>query len=805
MKHFARSLRPSVFHWNERSWPIALSRCAAVMFIFSALLRLPLTAGAQMPGQSIPEQPRAQVKQTPRGFEAKIGEETLVLDVCADRVFHVVTRLHGEQVQPAQPWMLPQAQSCPAARFQFKQDDKDAKLTTATAIVTLSLEHGNLTWSTLGGVSFLKEGSAVPRTYEPQTINGDKTFHVVDRFSPDNREALYGLGQHQGGLFNYRGATVELGQNNTDIAIPLLVSSKGYGILWNTAAFTYVDNRFPLELKFDSAAGPGIDYFVLYGPEMDDIVHEYRDLTGHAPMLPRWSYGFIQSKDRYKSLDEIQAIAQRYRAEHIPADVLVQDWFWWKVEGDPQFNENYHDVPADLKRLHDEHFHTMISTWGLLDPRSQTYREMNAKNLLVPDAHVYDASNSQGRDVYWSDLPGKLFSQGWDSFWLDSAEPEEFWPHMGDAILRSRNIAVGNGMEYTNVFPLLHNLGIQEHWKQTDRSKRVFLLTRSSFLGQQRVGGTVWSGDVFSSYWGLTHQLAAGLNYALSGMPYWTTDIGGYWPTYDGQPDDPAYQELYLRWFQFGAFCPVFRSHGHRPHNEMWTYGHVEPQLIAFDKLRYRMMPYIYSLAWKVSNDDYTIQRPLVMDFRADDTTWDIRDQFMFGPALMVSPVEEAHALERRVYLPKGTQWFDFWTGEQRDGGRHIEAAAPLDHIPVYVKAGSILPLGPEEEYADEMPDGPIELRIYRGGNSSFTLYNDEGDNYNYEKKQYATIPILWNEQTATLTIGARTGSYRGMAKAMQFRIVEVRPQHGVGEAITAQADKEITYSGAEMRVRLNR
>ena len=553
----------------------------------------------------------------------------------------------------------------------------------------------------------------------------------------------------------------------------------------------------------DSLAGDGVDYFVVYGPEMDDIIHGYRSLTGHTPMLPRWAYGFIQSKDRYTSLDEIQSIASRYRQEHIPLDVMVQDWFWWEREGDPQFNANYHDVPGDLKKLHAENIHTMISTWGLLDTRSDTYKAMDAKHLLVPDAHIYDASIPAARDLYFEHLTGPLLKEGWDSFWLDSAEPEEYWPHSGDAILRTRNIGIGNGALYTNVYPLLHNEGIQEHWRATDDGKRTFLLTRSAFLGSQRVGGTVWSGDVYSSYWGFSHQIAAGLNYALSGLPYWTTDIGGYWPTSPGELNDPAYQELYLRWFQFGVFCPVFRSHGHRPHNEMWTYPLVEPTLIEYDKLRYRMMPYIYSNAWKVSSEDYTMQRPLVMDFRADPQTWNIGDQFLFGPALMVSPVEEAKVRERRVYLPQGTEWYDFWTGEKSQGGQYIDSAAPLERIPLYVRAGSLLPLGPEEEYAGEKPNGPIELRVYPGADGKFTLYQDEGDGYNYEKGSFSTIALTWSDATKTLTLGARSGSYPGMPAEMTFHISRPDGKHAVGEAVEPSPEQTVVYRGTPLKVQL--
>jgi alpha-D-xyloside xylohydrolase len=306
---------------------------------------------------------------------------------------------------------------------------------------------------------------------------------------------------------------------------------------------------------------------------------------------------------------------------------------------------------------------------------------------------------------------------------------------------------------------------------------------------------------VYSSFWGLTHQVAAGLNYAVSGLPYWTTDIGGYWPTMD--LNSRQYQELYLRWFQFGTFNPVFRSHGHRPHNEMWTYADVEPALITFDKLRYRLMPYIYSLAWQVSANDSTMMRPLPMDFRADPNTWNNGTQFLFGPALMVNPVLEAGATSRRVYLPANTTWYDFWTGEKVEGGKHIEAPAPLDRLPLYVRAGSILPLGPEEEYADEKPNGPIELRIYPGANGSFTLYNDEGDNYDYEHGAHATTTLTWSDADRTLSFGARQGSYPNMPRDTVFHIVVAGPNHGTGEPEPTSADKTVTYSGTEVNLKL--
>ena len=627
------------------------------------------TAEAQL--WDVPPLPPVKVAPAPDGLTATIGNETVHISVCGASVIHfVATPESPDKAERSKPWMLESKESCPGAKFELSQTNDAAVLTTDKVKVELSLKWGNVQYGTTKGEDLLRERNSIPRTYEPVELNGEKTFHIEDRFAPDFSEGYYGLGQHQSGLFNYRGATVELGQNNTDVAIPLLLSTKGYALMWNTASLTHVDNRFPLELNVNSLAGHAIDYYFIYGPEMDQIIHQYRNLTGHAPMLPKWAYGFFQSKDRYVSQDEVLAIAQRYRKEQIPLDGIVQDWFWWKAEGDPIFTDKFPDVPGELNRLHDENVHAMLSVWGMFDSKSDNFKVMTENHWDVPNAHVYDATNPKAREFYWNNLAGKLFSQGWDAFWLDSAEPEEFWPHMGDAILQNKQIAIGNGAEYTNVFPLMHTLGIQEHWKASNDRKRVFLLTRSAFLGQQRVGATVWSGDVYGSYWGLRHQVAAGLNFALSGYPYWTTDIGGYWPPHDNPLADASFQELYARWFEYGVFCPIFRTHGHRPANEIWAFDKVEPILIAYDKLRYRLMPYIYSLAWRVTNDDYTIQRPLVMDWRTDANTRDIGDEFMFGPSILVSPVLQANASRRTLYLPESAVWYDFWTGASAEGRR---------------------------------------------------------------------------------------------------------------------------------------
>ena len=784
-----------------RKWSHRCSR--AQWAVFFVLMAMPAwnAITAQLSSE-LPPLPHISVSEAKDGLSARIGDESLHVTVCSDTVIHVVATPTDAPSNAKQPWMLPANESCPGAHFESATDNTKVTLTTASLRIEFNRERGNLTYSTAGGDELLREYDAVPRTYEPVTLNGESTYHLTDRFSPVATEGYYGLGQHQGGLFNYRGATVELMQNNTDVAIPLLLSSRGYALMWNTASATEVDNRFPLTLNLNTLAGDAIDYYFIYGPEFDQIIHRYRNMTGHAPMLPKWGYGLFQSKDRYVSQQEILGIVTRYRQEHIPMDAIVQDWFWWKTEGDPVFNSNYTDVPAELKQLHDEHVHAMISVWGLFDPQSANFKTIAANHWDIHDAHVYDASNPEAQAFYWKNLPGKLFAQGWDAFWLDSAEPEEYWPHFGDGILRDKKLAIGSGAEYTNLFPFLHTTGVQQHWRAETNRKRVFLLTRSAFLGQQRVGATVWSGDVYSTFWGLSRQVPAGLNFALSGYPYWTTDIGGYWPPTNASVfSDPGYEELYTRWFEYGAFCPVFRTHGHRERNELWAYTKTEPILLKYDQLRYRLMPYIYALAWRVHDDDYTIQRPLVMDWREDTRVRDTGDQFMFGPAILVNPVLKPGATHRNVYLPASPKWYDFWTGEALQGSRETDAEAPLDRMPLFVRAGSIVPMGPEIEYADEKPAGPIELRIYRGADGEFTMYLDEGDNYGYEKGARALIPIHWNEAQRAVTIGNREGGYVGMPAEMEFRIVLVGPKHGAGESVEVNPDKTVIYKGAKLTV----
>ena len=736
------------------------------------------------------------------GMQLQNSRETVEVTFCGADVVHVVAKPAGataEQAQ-AQPWIVA---PCKPFASSYSSTAETAHASTAQLTVNADLKSGALSMTDSAGKLLLKENALTPRRYAPVTIGTRQFYQVSDRFRPDMLEGLYGLGQHQSGAFNYRGSVIELAQTNSDIAVPLLLSTNGYGLLWNTAAKSYFDNRFASEMKLTANAAAGIDYYVFYGPEMDTVIHHYRDLTGHAPLFGEWAYGFIQSKDRYTSAKQLLDIAAEYRAQHVPLDMIVQDWYWWKTQGDPEFSKAYlapyPNVPEALRTLHAEHVHAIISTWAVLNPASDTYRAMLARHLLIPGTPDYDATNPEARDYYSDHFIDKLFRQGWDGFWLDSSEPET-WGGESDAILEDKQLFIGPGALYVNLYPLMHTGNVYDHWRKATEKKRVFLLTRSAFAGQQRNATVEWSGDIFGTFPVLRRQIAAGLNFALSGMPYWTTDIAGYFTTQANAPESPEYQELYTRWFEFGTFCPILRTHGHRPTNELFSYGAQTPTLIAYDRLRSRLLPYTYSLAWKVTHDDYTIQRPLVMDWRNDVRVRYIDDEFMFGPSFLVSPVTTQGVSTRLLYLPPAAGWYNFWTGERVSGDRQIEADAPLDKIPLFVKAGSIVPLGVPSEYAAQSRTGPIELRIYAGADADFDLYTDSGDSYDYEKGQYATIAMHWDDQSRTLTLAARKGTYPGMAPTVTFRVVVVSPGAGAGPSMSAKY-KQIAYSGASLKM----
>jgi alpha-D-xyloside xylohydrolase len=696
----------------------------------------------------------------------------------------------------------------PTVAFDVSETTDAITLATAKLKLVVSKKDSVVVFYDSSGRKLTQEND---RTLTPAEVNGEKTFHL-ERFTNmwDTQEAFYGLGQHQGGVFNWRGESVDIGQDNTNISIPLLLSSSGYGIFWNNPSRSRFNNRFVHAFFISSDVADQMDYYFIYGPEFDHIISAYRELTGVVPLFGKWAYGYWQCKNRYNSQTEILSIAKRYRTEHIPLDNIVQDWFWWKTMGEPVWNKNYPDPKAMVDELHKENVHLMVSVWPFFRPGSPVYDDLAKKGFFIDKTKVtgfhpagmalYDAFNADARRYYWNLMDNALFKIGVDAWWLDTTEPET--EGREESVLLQNKVGIGSGARYANLFPLMTTSAVYQGQRAASDQKRVFILSRSAFAGAQRNAAAVWSGDVDPNWETFRRQIPAGLNYSLSGNPYWTTDIGGF---VVANPDDPAYRELYARWFEFGTFNPIFRAHGTRTtnQNEIWSYGsQMQALLTRYDRLRYRLLPYIYSVAWKTTHENYTPMRALVMDFRDDPRIWSIGDQFLFGPSLLVNPVTEPGATSRHLYLPQA-KWYDFWTGESVEGGHAIDTPAPLNQIPVFVRAGTILPLGPTLEYAQQASSDPIELRVYAGASGDFELYEDQGDTYNYEKGSFTTIALHWDDRSRTLSLGERKGKFPGMPASYTFQIVVVAKDHGYGVEPAQDPEKTITYNGAAVSAKL--
>jgi alpha-D-xyloside xylohydrolase len=766
--------------------------------IFVVLATAPGTAA-----QWMPLNPVASAQKQTDGVVFAMHSGTLRIQVCSDSILHI---LYSPTASfPNTPQYVVTKTSFAPAQWTMQATDKDVTIETPRMKITITRADGSILYSDATGKRLFKDYT---RTLTPVEVNGEKTYHS-ELFSDlwDSTEAFYGLGQHQAGVWNYHGEAVDLSQDNTNISIPMFLSSNGYGLFWNNTSRSRFNNRFVHALYLSSEAADSVDYYFLYGPDFDRIIAGYRELTGAAPLLGKWAYGFWQCKNRYQSQAELLAIAHKYRELHIPVDNIVQDWFWWNKMGEPVFNKNYPDPKGMIEDLHQNHFHVMFSFWPSFDPGSPVYEEMEKRGYfidrtVVPGFHpqgnaLYDAFNPDARKYYWELMDKSLFQIGADAWWLDTDEPET--EHRETNLLVTNKVAIGNGARYADLYPLMATTAVYQGQRAASDQKRVFILSRSAFAGIQRNAVTAWSGDVEANWMSFARQIPAGLNFELSGVPYWTTDIGGF---ILGHPDDPAYRELFIRWFEYGTFCPIFRLHGTRSPdmNELWSYGpEAQTILTSYDRLRYRLMPYIYSVAWKTTSEGYTPMRPLAMDFRTDVRAQNIGDQFMFGPAILVNPVTEPGATTRHLYLPQA-KWYDFWTGHAMEGGA-TDAVAPLDRMPLYVRAGSIVPMGPEIEYAAEKSVDTIELRLYRGADGDFNLYEDENDSYDYEKGLYEIIPIHWDDANNELTIGARQGRFPGMAETRKFVIVVVGEDHGTSIDLTSAPDKRVEYSGVAVKV----
>ncbi|MGO9127517.1 MAG: TIM-barrel domain-containing protein [Terriglobales bacterium] len=869
----------------------------------------------------------------------------------------------------------------PLPVWRFTSDARQAVITTARLTVRVDLASGVVSFFDASGKPILAEKNG-GRIVASAEVQGEKTFHVQQQWEPNSDESLYGLGENQLGLLNIKGYDLDLWQHNGTDVVPFLVSSRGYGILWDNPSFTrfgdlrpfdaipaaqlfdatgkpggltgsyYSGARFDhlvaqrIDSKIDinipdptphpnriihpdlpdgeasvrwegelapavtgdylfqafynggiklwiedqlvinnwrqfwlpwkdlsrvhleanrryrvrlewtkdqegliamnlswktptpnpatalwSEVGDGLDYYLVYGPDADQIIAGYRQITGSAPLMPVWAFGLWQSRQRYKTSQESLDVIDGFRSRGIPFDNIVQDWFYWKEEawGSHEFDPaRFPDPSAWIRSIHDKHARLMISVWGKFYPGTANFEAMHSRGFLYQQnlregihdwiGHpftFYDAFNPEARKLFWAQVNRELFSKNVDAWWMDATEPDLTpTPTLEGQRTHVHPTALGTGARVLNAYPLLNSEGVYDGQRQAAPNQRVFILTRSAFAGQQRYAAATWSGDTSSTWTAMRSQIPAGLGFCLSGIPYWTMDIGGFsvparFSAESPKPEEvEEWRELYTRWFEFGTFAPLMRTHGESPNREMWFFGGESSAAyqaqLKFDRLRYRLLPYLYSVAGDITQNGGTMMRALVMDFRSDTKARDISDQYMFGPALLVNPVTTYQARGRPLYLPSGTNWYDFWTGSVYSGGQTIDAPAPYDAIPLYVKAGSILPFGPELQYTTEKKPDPITLAIYQGADGEFALYEDDGLTYNYEKAMFARIPIRWDDRSKTLTIDKRQGSFPEMLSERTFNLVFISKAKPAGFSFTPEADRTVHYSGDKVVVKLN-
>jgi len=867
------------------------------------------------------------------------------------------------------------SQTLPKLSIEVKEDAKFITLTSSKLQVIVNKTDGRIEFKNTQQISILKENGAAIITHSE--AKSENALSVKQGFTLTADEGIYGLGQHQNGYYNYRGKTVNLVQTNTEAVTPFLISSNNYGILWDNYSKTiFADNTKEASLWSDVANA--VDYYFIAGENMDNVIAGYRNLTGQAPMYGKWAYGYWQSKEHYENRAELLQVAREYRKRQIPIDNIIQDWDTW--EG----NENWNQIFFDAKKfpnpkemmdsLHQLNFHAIVSVWCSFGPNTEVYKDMEKHNFLLPTVgwakfKYFDVYNPEANNLFWKYINNGFFSIGLDGWWMDSTEPDIINANTKESteyeLKRMKDHHLGTFARYLNPYSLLATENVYKNQRKVSEQKRAYILTRSTFAGQQRAAATTWSGDIGASWNIYRNQISAGLNHCMSGIPYWTFDIGAfvlgsYGGVFDKGGKDPAYQELYTRMFQFGAFCPIFRSHGSETPREIWEFGEFTPALVKFDNLRYRLMPYIYSLAGQVTNNGYTLMRGLPMDFGSDKKTYSIKDQFMFGSSLMICPVTdymlhrppmssipvtsnyfktkegaiglkaqyykdiaykelslekqdssinlnwyatgrpdyvtdstlaikwtgkliptetgkhqfhikcygpkriilngkelnftyksveaytesidleagkeydftletensnpgafrcelfwktpsifaeekvvEKREQTRKVYLPASTQWIDFWTGSKFNGGQTVTSDAPIDKIPIFVKAGSIIPMGPFVQYASEKSVDSLEIRIYSGKNAHFVLYEDENENYNYEKGISSIIAFDWDEATRQLTINKRNGTFPGMLQSRTFKLILVDTKNGNGIDITPKPNKMVLYKGDKVTVKL--
>lgn len=907
------------------------------------------------------------------------SSHTIKLEVVADNIIRVIAA-PGKELASANS-LITVYRKKSGLTWNVIPSKESLTLKTKRLTAIIDRRTGGVTFTDPAGKKILAEKQPFGRDFQAAVFDGRRYFTLTQTFQSTEGDAWYGLGQHQDGIMNYRGQQLTFFQNNTEVAVPFLISSKNYGILWDNYSLTragdvrplhplssmqlfskqgepgwltasYVNDatkqqeivteraeaninmeflgdakihlprefqpatgmvtwegslssylsglhqfRFAyggslkvwldgklvldrwrkawnpasalvswnfikgekvpvriewipeggesyLSLKwqeplseeeqnsfgFCSEAGKQVDYYFVYGNDMDEVIAGYRHLTGKAPIVPKWALGFWQSRERYKTQQEILTTIDEFRRRKIPIDNIVLDWSYWKEAewGSQEFDEKRFPSPDSMiDVLHNKYnARIMISVWPKFYDGISAYKEFDKNGWLykrniadrqrdwIGNGYVstfYDAFNKDARKGFWNLINDKIYSKGIDAWWMDASEPDIL--SNVDPDRRKRQMtptALGSAAEFLNAYPLQNAKGIYEGQRSTDPDKRVFLLTRSGFAGSQRYAAAIWSGDIGSTWVDLKAQIAAGVNFSMSGLPYWTMDIGGFVvPRKFEDPDAEnldEWRELMTRWSQFGAFVPLFRSHGQYPYREVYNTAPEDhpayKSFLYYDKLRYRLLPYIYSLAGKAYHDDYTIMRGLAMDFARDTAVLNIGDQYMFGPALLVNPVYEYRQTKRALYLPRCAGWYDLYSGKWYAGGQKIVAEAPYERMPLFVKAGSILPFGPELQYTTEKQPDTVTLNIYTGADASFNLYEDEGANYNYEKGAFSIIPVQYNEATGTITIGDRRGSFNGMLQKRTFRINMITPGKTRRLDPDTACDKEVVYEGKHLSIK---
>jgi len=859
-----------------------------------------------------------------------------------------------------------------APEFKISESPEKIILATARLQVIVNRQSGAVSFADPAGLPILSE-TPDSRTLEAVTVQGEKTFHVQQKWRELQDESLYGLGQMQLGTVDIKGYDLDMWQHNTNVVVPFLVSSKGYGIFWDNTSYSRFGDLRPFEaipaanlydsngksggltvtssnaaetprqssdlsihlrlnseqndhpedaanswnakgkvwagsvlapetgdyqfqaysnggikvwldgklvmshwrqnwltsndqirvhleagrkysvriendpeqqstLEFRwktpaadhdtslwSEVGDGVDYYFVYGPSIDKVISGYRLLTGKATMLPDWTFGLWQSRQRYETASESLDVVKQFRARQIPFDNIVQDWQYWRPDawGSHEFDATrFPDPEAWIKAIHAEHAHLMISVWGKFNPNTENAKQMNARGFLYqPNLQekvmdwihqpytFYDAFNPAARKLFWSQLDTHLFSKGVDAWWMDATEPDLLPspPTLEGQETHMTPNYLGSAARVLNGYALQNSLGVYTGQREAAPNQRVFILTRSGFAGEQRYSAVTWSGDTTSTWTAMAKQIAAGLGASISGLPYWTMDSGGYTMQhkFSAEPmtasDEEEWRELNARWFEFSTFTPILRVHGELRPREIWTLGENSPAYNAelkFDQLRYALFPYIYSQAGWVTQQDYTMLRPLVMDFPADHTARELNDEYMFGPALLVAPVTQYKQRARSVYLPTSSAWYDYWTGLPVASGQ-LSAPAPYDQIPLFVRAGSILPYGPAVQYIAENHSDPITLYVYAGAEGAFTLYEDQGTTFDYEKGAFSQIPMRWDDKSQALTLGARTGVFDGMLRERDFQIVLISKLRPGGYLLTPASRKVVHYSGAEIHIKL--